>query len=153
MMTVRAVNTCYLLCTGPPPPLSSFRCRFNPFRDSDFSRGCGLQLRLRFPVLRCELVNFGHGGFRSCLFHSLLESAMEELSSYGRRRKGPAAVVKLTSTGELLDYKPGSITLAEGLLLEFKKDSDRLLLALAQKPDGRQEELDGVRSEWSYLFD
>ncbi|CAI0472726.1 unnamed protein product [Linum tenue] len=138
MMTVRAVNTCYLLRSGSPPPLSSFCCRFNHFSSLDLSRGYGLQLRLRFPALRGELVNFGHGGVRSCCFHSLLESAMAELASYGRRRRVPAVAVKLTSSGELLDDKPGSQTLVEGLLLEFKKDSDRLLLAVAQKPDGKK---------------
>ncbi|CAL1399100.1 unnamed protein product [Linum trigynum] len=138
MMTVRAVNTCYLLRSGSPPPLSSFCCRFNHFSSLGVSRGYGLQLRLRFPALRCELVNFGHGGVRSCCFHSLLESAMAELASCGRRRRVPAVAVKLTSSGELLDDKPGSQTLVEGLLLEFKKDSDRLLLAVAQKPDGKK---------------
>lgn len=35
-------------------------------------------------------------------------------------------------------------TLEKGLLLEFKKDSERVLLAIAQKPDGKK--IDGVRS-------
>ncbi|CAN1135223.1 Ribonuclease II, chloroplastic/mitochondrial [Linum perenne] len=135
MMTVRAVNSCYLLRSGSPPTLSAFRFRFNNLRSLDLSR-CGV---LRFPMLRCELLSFVSGGVRSCSFNSLLESALEELAAYGKRRRvSPAAAVKLTSSGELLDDKPVNQTLKKGLLLEFRKDSDRLLLAVAQKPDGKK---------------
>ncbi|CAN1769954.1 Ribonuclease II, chloroplastic/mitochondrial [Linum perenne] len=135
MMTVRAVNSCYLLRSGSPPTLSAFRFRFNNLRSLDLSR-CGV---LRFPMLRCELLSFASGGVRSCSFNSLLESALEELAAYGKRRRvAPAAAVKLTSSGELLDDKPVNQTLKKGLLLEFRKDSDRLLMAVAQKPDGKK---------------
>ncbi|XP_074264228.1 ribonuclease II, chloroplastic/mitochondrial isoform X2 [Silene latifolia] len=44
----------------------------------------------------------------------------------------------LTKTTEQLEENPGKQTLRGGLLLEFKKDSERVLLAVAQKPDGKK---------------
>ena len=44
----------------------------------------------------------------------------------------------LTSSGGLLQDKLEKQTLQKGLLLEFKKDSERVLLAVAQKPDGKK---------------
>lgn len=41
-------------------------------------------------------------------------------------------------TREILEDKPVNRTLQTGILLEFKKDSDRLLLAVAQRPDGKK---------------
>lgn len=46
--------------------------------------------------------------------------------------------LELVSTGELLEDKLKKGTLQKGLLLEFKKDSERLLLAVALKPDGKK---------------
>lgn len=46
--------------------------------------------------------------------------------------------VGLTSTGELLEDKLVNKELEKGLLLEFKKDSDRVLLAVAQRRDGKK---------------
>lgn len=42
------------------------------------------------------------------------------------------------SGGELLVNKLENQVLQKGLLLEFKKDSDRILLAVAQRPDGKK---------------
>lgn len=42
------------------------------------------------------------------------------------------------SSGELLEDKLENQVLQKGLLLEFKKDSDRVLLAVAQRPDGKK---------------
>lgn len=42
------------------------------------------------------------------------------------------------SSGELLEDKLENQILQKGLLLEFKKDSDRVLLAVAQRPDGKK---------------
>lgn len=61
---------------------------------------------------------------------------MEELGSLKRGRVRSA--VKLTSSGEMLDDKLVNQPLAKGLLLEFKKDSERILLAVAQRPDGKK---------------
>lgn len=44
----------------------------------------------------------------------------------------------IASTGELLENKLEKRALREGLLLEFKKDSERVLLAVAQRPDGKK---------------
>lgn len=46
--------------------------------------------------------------------------------------------MELTSSGETLEDKLVNRTLQKGLLLEFKKDADRVLLAVAQKPDGKK---------------
>lgn len=40
--------------------------------------------------------------------------------------------------GELLTDKLENKVLQKGLLLEFKKDSERVLLAVAQRPDGKK---------------
>lgn len=44
----------------------------------------------------------------------------------------------LTSSGQLLEDKLKNQALQKGLLLEFKKDSERVLLAVAQKADGKK---------------
>lgn len=46
--------------------------------------------------------------------------------------------VGLTSSGKLLEDKLVNRAMEKGLLLEFKKDSDRVLLAVAQRPDGKK---------------
>lgn len=40
--------------------------------------------------------------------------------------------------GELLEDRLLNRSLQKGLLLEFKKDSERILLAVAQRPDGKK---------------
>lgn len=42
------------------------------------------------------------------------------------------------ATGDTLEDRLEKRTLQKGLLLEFKKESDRVLLAVAQKPDGKK---------------
>lgn len=42
------------------------------------------------------------------------------------------------ATGDALEDRLEKRTLQKGLLLEFKKESDRVLLAVAQKPDGKK---------------
>ena len=44
----------------------------------------------------------------------------------------------LKSSGELLEDKLDKQALQKGFLLEFKKDSERVLLAVAQRPDGKK---------------
>lgn len=39
---------------------------------------------------------------------------------------------------ELVEDRLVNRSLQKGLLLEFKKDSDRILLAVAQRPDGKK---------------
>lgn len=45
---------------------------------------------------------------------------------------------RLATSGELLQHKLEKTTLKKGLLIEFKKDSERVLLAVTQKPDGKK---------------
>lgn len=46
--------------------------------------------------------------------------------------------LELKSSEELSQSKLGKQTLQKGLLLEFRKDPERVLLAVAQKPDGKK---------------
>jgi len=46
--------------------------------------------------------------------------------------------VKLTSYGEVLEDKLVNQELEAGLLLEFKKDADRVLLAVVHRRDGKK---------------
>lgn len=39
---------------------------------------------------------------------------------------------------EVLEDKLENRVLHKGILLEFKKDTDRILLAIAQRPDGKK---------------
>ncbi|KAL2553133.1 ribonuclease II [Forsythia ovata] len=52
--------------------------------------------------------------------------------------------LELKSSEELLENKSGKRMLQKGLLLEFKKDPDRVLLAVAQKH--------GVKKKWMMIF-
>lgn len=74
------------------------------------------------------------GGVQSFSVQSLFESVMEELEAR-RRQKRVCATSKM---GGLIEDKLEKRELQKGLLLEFKKDSERVLLAVAQKPDGKR---------------
>ncbi|KAL2494311.1 Ribonuclease [Forsythia ovata] len=50
----------------------------------------------------------------------------------------PICRLEMKSSEELLENKLGKRMLQKGLLLEFKKDPERVLLAVAQKPDGKK---------------
>lgn len=79
----------------------------------------------------------GHG--RSYSVQSLVDSVMEELDALRKRKRVRAtSKIGLTSSGELLEDKLDKRALQKGFLLEFKKDSERVLLAVAQKPDGKK---------------
>ncbi|XP_062167390.1 ribonuclease II, chloroplastic/mitochondrial [Alnus glutinosa] len=136
-MAVRAVNSCVIFRSASSPPLSAVRCRLYSFSTFPLRRYC--KLGFRFPILWPERKFLGHGGVRSCSVHSLVDSVMEELK-FMRKRKRVCAASKigLTSSGELLEDKLSNRALEKGLLLEFKKDSDRVLLAVAQRPDGKK---------------
>ncbi|GJN17199.1 hypothetical protein PR202_gb04249 [Eleusine coracana subsp. coracana] len=77
-----------------------------------------------------------HGGCRSRLAHNLVDSVLEELRS--RRRVRVSAKLGLQGTKELSDNKIDKRTLQKGLLLEFQKDSERSLLAVVERPDGKK---------------
>ncbi|XP_072997966.1 ribonuclease II, chloroplastic/mitochondrial isoform X1 [Typha latifolia] len=79
------------------------------------------------------------GGSRSRFAHSLVESVMEELEEIRARRRVRASIkMGLSSTKELFDVKLEKKTLQKGALLEFRKDSQKSLLAVASKPDGKK---------------
>ncbi|XVF08103.1 hypothetical protein REPUB_Repub06bG0197100 [Reevesia pubescens] len=138
MMAVRAVNGGSLFrSAAASPPLLTFCCRFHHFSSLPFRRNS--ELGLRFRVLCCENRFLGYDGGRSCSAHSLVDCVMEELVAWRRRRSVRANVkVRLTSSSELLEDKLVNRELEKGLLLEFKKDSDRILLGVAQRPDGKK---------------
>ena len=46
--------------------------------------------------------------------------------------------MEIPATSDTLEDKLEKRTLRKGLLLEFKKEADRVLLAVAQKPDGKK---------------
>ncbi|KAL1195674.1 Ribonuclease II, chloroplastic/mitochondrial [Cardamine amara subsp. amara] len=149
MISVRAINGCSILRTatsGGGPPVSLFRHRIQRLRAShlrEFSK-----LGLDFPLLRANrrfLWKNVAGEARSCLscIHNLVESVSEELESISRRKGSRIRVrasvkVKLTSYGEVLEDKLVNQELESGLLLEFKKDADRVLLAVAHRRDGKK---------------
>ncbi|KAG0466560.1 hypothetical protein HPP92_018140 [Vanilla planifolia] len=64
---------------------------------------------------------------------------MEELNGMrSRRRARSTNKVEFPSTEESLEVKHGKRFLQKGCLLEFRKDSQKLLLAVAEKPDGKK---------------
>ncbi|KAK7259975.1 hypothetical protein RIF29_25630 [Crotalaria pallida] len=126
-MAVRAVNPCSLFSSSTPSLSSALR----------FSS------RHRFTIPRCFrshppfFSDYGPGQSRS--FQSLFDSVMEELHAMRKRRKRVSAASNMgLLNGELLEDRLVNRTLQKGLLLEFKKDSDRILLAVAQRPDGKK---------------
>ncbi|KAJ1394413.1 Nucleic acid-binding, OB-fold [Sesbania bispinosa] len=134
-MAVRAVNTCSLFRPSSPPLSSAVRF---------FSR---------YQISRCRRcpafcshppLSTGYGRqTQSRTIQSLFESVMEELQAMRKRRKKVVSATAASSnTGllneELLEDRLVSRSLQKGLLLEFKKDSDRVLLAVAQRPDGKK---------------
>ncbi|KAL4284969.1 hypothetical protein GQ457_16G022610 [Hibiscus cannabinus] len=136
MMAVRAFNAGSLFRSAASPPLLTFCCRLRPFSSLPFRRNSDL-LGLRFPVFCISNQFLGHGGGLSHSAHSLVDCVMEELTAWRSRRRVRASV-KLTSNGELLGDKLVNRELEKGFLLEFKKDTDRVLLGVAQRPDGKK---------------
>lgn len=64
---------------------------------------------------------------------------MEELESLGKRGLARASnKLELETSAEHLEKRSGKQALQKGLLLEFKKDTERVLLAVVQKPDGKK---------------
>lgn len=137
MMAVRAVNSCSMFRSAACPPLVSFKiqCCYYHFRSLQLRRNKS-NLGFRLPACRSERQFLNRSGSQSCSVHSLVDSVMQELVAI-RKRLRVFAKVKVSS-GELLEDKLENQVLQKGLLLEFKKDSDRVLLAVAQRPDGKK---------------
>ncbi|KAK4270333.1 hypothetical protein QN277_023379 [Acacia crassicarpa] len=138
-MAVRAVNSSSIFRPSSPP-LAAFRrccclcyCRtlqVRCFRELSSRRSRLLQFQSQF---------FYYGGVRSCTFQSLVESVMEELKVMRKsRKKASTASVMALMGEEILEDRLVSRSLQKGLLLEFKKESDKILLAVAQRPDGKK---------------
>lgn len=130
-MAVRAVNTCSILRSVSPPTLSGFRCRLLHLLSVQYRWYPQSSIRLRMYQSGKHL---SIGGVQSFSVHSLLESVMEELVARRRQNR----VCATSKMGGLIEGKLEKRELQKGLLLEFKKDSERVLLAVAQKPDGKR---------------
>ncbi|XP_039689943.1 ribonuclease II, chloroplastic/mitochondrial isoform X2 [Medicago truncatula] len=129
-MAVRAVNT-YSLLRPSSPSLSTVPRFFSPHHP--------LPSALRFHPPSSSHVC--HTQTRS--IKSLFETVMEELQAKRKLRKKIVSVNASSSNTELLNEEHVEDrlvkrSLQKGLLLEFKKDSDKILLAVAQRPDGKK---------------
>ncbi|XP_052173347.1 ribonuclease II, chloroplastic/mitochondrial isoform X3 [Diospyros lotus] len=137
-MAVRAMNTYSIFRSVPSPPLAALGSCLHHFTASQWRPHAKIGFRL--PNFRSGQAGLlGYGSVRSYSSESLVESVMEELGSLRKRKRICAsAKVGLTNSGELLEDKLERKALQKGLLLEFKKDSERVLLAVAQRPDGKK---------------
>ena len=96
MISVRAVNSCSIFRSSPP--VSSFRCRLNSHlrtttssshHDRYSKSGFG------FPMFRFDLPILGHGDVRSYSLQSFVDTVLEELASYRKRkRQGICSAIK-----------------------------------------------------------
>ncbi|KAJ6407872.1 hypothetical protein OIU84_011224 [Salix udensis] len=140
MISVRAVNTCSIFRSSPP--VSSFRFRFNKHlrtNTSSFHYDRYSKSGSGFPTFRFDLPILGHGDVRSYSLQSFVDTVFEELTSNRKRkRQGICSAIKLKTGGEVLDDKPVNQAVEKGLLVEFKKDSERVLLAVVQRRDGKK---------------
>ncbi|KAI3801258.1 hypothetical protein L1987_29362 [Smallanthus sonchifolius] len=136
-MVVRTVNSISLFRSTSPPstlPLAAFR-RHHQIRAYHYVQFS------RFPICKPMLFSYHNiktGGLRSYSVQSFVDSVIEEFEALRRRRIRASNKSILTSNKELVDDKLRKQVLQKGLLLEFRKDSERVLLAVAQKPDGRR---------------
>ncbi|KAK4773407.1 hypothetical protein SAY87_028426 [Trapa incisa] len=138
MMVVRSVNCCSSFCTASSVlPLRLFRRRFHHLKTLPPS--CW-RLSFQPSIYRCVLSAFSnHGCCRSLSVESVFESVMEELEAFRKRKLVcSASRTALTSSGELLEDKLQNRTVVKGRLLEFKKDTEKVLLAVAVRPDGKK---------------
>ncbi|KAI3926382.1 hypothetical protein MKX01_032570 [Papaver californicum] len=141
-MAVRAINTCSISRSSSPSSSSTLRCRLYHFSSQNHyyhQNHKNLGFRFRLPVFRTRELLISHGVYRSCSVHTLMDSVLEELEEIRARKRIRAATKVGIASWELLVDKIGKQrVLQKGLLLEFQKDSERLLLAVAQKPDGKK---------------
>ncbi|XP_042476524.1 ribonuclease II, chloroplastic/mitochondrial isoform X2 [Macadamia integrifolia] len=132
-MAMRAANS-YSIFISANSSLSAFRCSLSYIRPSHVSRTqkLGLQtMRSNKLIVR--------GNTLRCSVHSLVESVIEELEEIrARKRVRASSKMGFMSSKDLVEDKLEKQMLQKGLLLEFRKDSERVLLAVAQKPDGKK---------------
>ncbi|CAH9074438.1 unnamed protein product [Cuscuta europaea] len=141
-MAARAMSSCIIFrsASSHPPLLASNLQSWHTqhqFSIRRFQRYHSLHSRFSFP--RSELCSIGRGSVRSYSVQILFQTVMEELRSMRKQWQIHASSeLGLTSTDELLQDKVEKRTMRRGLLLEFKKDTERLLLAVALRPDGKK---------------
>ncbi|KAL0309864.1 UNVERIFIED_CONTAM: Ribonuclease II, chloroplastic/mitochondrial [Sesamum radiatum] len=138
-MAVRVMNgTGIFRCCGVSPPVTALRCCVHQHKSVHFHSSTRYSMARR---LHCRLISFLHGvvGIRRYSAQSLVEVFVEELESLRKRGSVRASnKLELKSSEELVENKLGKQVLEKGLLLEFRKDPERVLLAVAQKPDGKK---------------
>ncbi|XP_075509227.1 ribonuclease II, chloroplastic/mitochondrial [Primulina tabacum] len=137
-MAVRVINGGAIIrfCAASPPFAASICC-LNQHRAVQFHSSPRLSI-----LGRCHYqLRFGYGGLaiRRWSAQSLVDMVVEELELL-RQRGGIRASNKLElkSSEEIIGNKSGKAVLQKGLLLEFKKEPERVFLAVAQKPDGKK---------------
>ncbi|CDP06605.1 unnamed protein product [Coffea canephora] len=135
-MAVRVLNTRVTFRSAASPPLAVFRSCVRQVRTVRHPNHSKLGLHLSIIGSRWCFCSYG-GSIRSYSVQSLVDTVMEELEVLRKRRQLRVSN-KLATSGELLQDKLEKRTLQKGLLLEFKKDTGRVLLAVAQKPDGKK---------------
>ncbi|KAL0338307.1 UNVERIFIED_CONTAM: Ribonuclease II, chloroplastic/mitochondrial [Sesamum angustifolium] len=138
-MAVRVVNgTGIFRCCGVSPPVTALRCCVHQHKSVHFHSSTRYSMARRH---HCRLISFLHGvvGIRRYSAQSLVEVFVEELESLRKRGSVRASnKLELKRSEELVENKLGKQVLEKGLLLEFRKDPERVLLAVAQKPDGKK---------------
>ncbi|GER54374.1 ribonuclease II/R family protein [Striga asiatica] len=149
-MAIRVMNgrTLFRCCTMSPP-LPAVRCCQ---RRHKFAR-CRSPDRLFISRrIQCRLASYGYGlvPVRQYSAQSLVDMVIGQLESLRKRGRVRASnkyvkVLRLHSSRlelkineEILESKVGKLALKKGLLLEFRKDPERLLLAVVEKPDGKK---------------
>ncbi|KAL8039374.1 hypothetical protein ABFX02_10G032800 [Erythranthe guttata] len=139
-MAVRVMNgTAVFRCCVVSPPLSAIRCCLHQQKSvvqCHSSSRFSISRRLHY-----RLVSFGCGRVSISRYstQSLVDFVVEELESLRKRGRVRAVnKLELKIGEEILENKLGKQVLQKGLLLEFRKDPERVLLAVAQKPDGKK---------------
>ncbi|CAA6659506.1 unnamed protein product [Spirodela intermedia] len=141
-MAAGAANGCSLLRSSAAlsAPLSAFSLKCS--------------LRLRSSVLFANMAWYSEfprsrpgslfpslvGGtfVRTVSVPRLVDLVMEELAELKSKKQLCAAGKTILLNNELMEDKLDKQVLQKGMLLEFRKDSERVLLAVAQKPDGKK---------------
>ncbi|GFQ04786.1 ribonuclease ii chloroplastic/mitochondrial [Phtheirospermum japonicum] len=143
-MAVRVMNgsTIFRCCTVSPP-LAALRCCLHSTQRQHRSVECHSSTRFSISRrIQCRLISSGYGRVairRRYSTQSLVDMVVEELDSLRKRGRVRASnKLELKSSEELLENKFGKQVLQKGLLLEFRKDPERVLLAVVQKPDGKK---------------
>ncbi|KAL3628640.1 ribonucleotide-diphosphate reductase subunit rnr1 [Castilleja foliolosa] len=143
-MAVRVMNGSSIFrCCTVSAPVGAIRCCLHSTHRQHSSSRC--LSSTPFSISRrieCRLISSGYGKVairRRYSTQSLVDMVAEELDSLRKRSTVRASnKLELKSSEELLENKSGKLVLQKGLLLEFRKDPERVLLAVVQKPDGKK---------------